>query len=112
MPLTIDLAESGAFLLSDESGHTIEVANGLPGLIFLNHMLRARQGETPPKIGTDARPTQAMVKAFLDTHKIAPAPPAKTAAQIEEGFRREAERKARADAKLAEFSSLDLSLDL
>lgn len=112
MPLTIDLAESGAFLLSDESGHTIEVANGLPGLIFLNHMLRARQGGVPPKLGTDAKPTQTMVKAFLATHKVQVAPAAKTAAQIEYGHRREAERKAAADAKFAEFSHLDLSLDL
>lgn len=113
MPLTIDLSPKG-FSLTDERGHTVEIPNSLSGLIFLHSLLKARSewGERAPTIGTQAAPTQAMVKAFLETHKIQLVPAAKTAAQIEDGYRREAERKALADAKLASFSHLDLSLDL
>lgn len=84
MPLTIDLSPQG-FSLTDPQGHTVEIPNSLSGLIFLHSLLKARQewGERAPTIGTQAAPTQAMVKAFLATHSVAPAPPAKTAAQIE-----------------------------
>ncbi len=103
MPLTIDLSPSG-FSLTDETGHTVEIPNSLSGLIFLHSVLKARQewGARAPTIGTQAAPTQAMVRAFLATHKVQPAAAAKTAAQI-------AARKART-ADLPDLSSLDLDL--
>jgi hypothetical protein len=115
MPLTIDLSPSG-FALTDERGHTVEFPNSLSGLIFLHSVLKARQefGEHAPTIGTLAAPTQAMVKAFLATHKVAPAPPAKTAAQIEADNERYRRRVAEVNESAAvferKFGNLDLDL--
>lgn len=116
MPLTIDLSPRG-FSLTDERGHIVEIPNSLSGLIFLHSLLKARQewGERAPTIGTQAAPTQAMVKAFLDTHKIAPAPAAKTSAQISADLERQDRLRQLRAAKAAgrpnfDFSELDLDL--
>jgi hypothetical protein len=113
MPLTIDLSPSG-FSLTDEVGHTVEIPNSLSGLIFLHSLLKARQewGDRAPTIGTLAAPTQAMVKAFLATHSVAPAPPAKTAAQIAAGEERQRQRIEDMKTVTARFEHLDLDLEL
>ena len=113
MSLSLSLSDNDAFLITDETGHTVEVASSLAGLIFLKSILAARRRfEGTPPLGTDARPSQEMVKAFLKTHAVAPAPAALTAAQIEarnEAIRRRSEA---AIAKAAPYSHLDLELDL
>lgn len=114
MPLTIDLSPAG-FVLTDETGHFIEIPNSLSGLVFLHSLLKARQewGARAPTIGTQAAPTQAMVRAFLDTHKVQ-VPAGKTAAQINAELSRKP-RQVDHDLDLATeklFNSLDLELDL
>lgn len=113
MSLTIALSDNDAFLVTDETGHTIEVASSLAGLIFLKSILAARRRfEGIPPLGTDARPSQEMVRTFLKTHSVEKAPAALTAAQIEA---RNAAAKHRAEVALARalpYSHLDLELDL
>lgn len=113
MPLTIDLTPSDTFLVSDSTGHCVEVPATLSGLIFLKSTLAARRAyDKEPPLGTDARPSQAMVKAFLATHNVEKAPTALTAAQI--AARKEADRKRleAAVTRAAPFAHLDLELDL
>lgn len=104
MPLTISLSTDG-FALTDESGHSIQVPRTLSGLALIDKILRAREATPAPKIGTDSRPTQAMVKAFLSVHAVVKHPEGKTAAQI-------ADEAARRAQSLRRFAHLSLDLDL
>lgn len=113
MSLSLSLSDNDAFLVTDETGHTLEVATSLAGLIFLKSILAARRRfEGTPPLGTDARPSQEMVKAFLKTHAVAPAPAALTAAQITARREAEVRRSEAALAKALPYSHLDLELDL
>lgn len=94
MPLTISLSPSG-FFLTDEAGHTIEIPRTLPGLEIIDRILRARQATSTPRIGTDSRPTQAMVKEFLKINRV---PAGKTSAQLAQRVNR--------------YAHLDLNLSL
>lgn len=113
MSLSLSLSDNDAFLVTDETGHTIEVASSLAGLIFLKSILAARRRfEGTPPLGTDARPLQEMVRAFLATHAVEKAPAALTAAQIEARNETAHSRAEAAIAKAAPYSHLDLELDL
>lgn len=111
MPLTISLSTDG-FALTDEAGHTIEIPRTLPGLEVIDRILRARQATSTPRIGTDSRPTQAMVKAFLSVHAVVKHPTGKTAAQIEDLAKRKSARHAGRLRRYADFEPLNLDLDL
>jgi hypothetical protein len=65
MPLSLDLAASGNFSLTDESGHTIEVLNNIQGLQFIHSLLMARKTIPVHKIATPSRPLQSMVDIML-----------------------------------------------
>jgi len=113
MSLTIDLTDGNTFVLTDASGHTVEVPATLSGLVFLKSTLAARKSyAAEPPLGVDARPTQAMVKAFLASHSVEKAPTALTAAQIEARNKRHEEIMAKALEKALPYSHLDLELDL
>lgn len=107
MPLTISLSPDG-FALTDESGHSIQIPRTLSGLVLIDRILRARVATPVPKIGTDSRPTQAMVKAFLSVHAVAKHPEGKTAAQIRDLAKRESARRVQSLRRFANLDSLDL----
>lgn len=108
--IQLSLTSSGE-LSADIGGHSVTVPCSLAGLIFLRGVLHAQARAPEAKIGTEAKPTQSMVEAFLATHKIAPAPAALTAAQImAKKTRLEYLRAARAAKRPNfDFSELDLS---
>lgn len=104
--IPISLTSDGQ-LSANLGGHSVVIPCSLSGLIYLRSLLHERARNPEAKIGTEASPTQEMVKAFLASHAVAPAPAALTAAQI-------AARKERDQARLASVKDRlgALALDL
>ena len=74
--LQISLTSFGQ-LSVDLQGHHVTIPCTLTGLIYLRSLLhdRAREEASTAKIGTRFVPTQAMVDAFIASHRIPPPPP-------------------------------------
>lgn len=109
--IPISLTSDGQ-LSADLGGHSVGIPCSLSGLIYLRSLLHERARNPEAKIGTDAAPTQQMVRAFLATHAVEKAPAAMSAAQIAARRERDQARLAAVKDKLGALA-LDLEgLDL
>lgn len=67
MAQELNISLNGSMLrLSDpKSDYSIVVPSDINGLRIIKEMLRARNGDPSGKLGTNAKPTQQMIEAFL-----------------------------------------------
>ena len=67
--LTLSLRGNN-FLATDTSGHTVSLPCDVNGLRVLKLMLRAKELQPKPKLGTSNQPTQRMVDEFLRNKQL------------------------------------------
>lgn len=67
--LTISL-HGDTFQLTDATEHSVFIPADVNGLRVLKAMLKAKNDNPLGKLGTNAKPTQAMIEAFLRNQQL------------------------------------------